>query len=112
MSFQGALIDKPEPKERKGGQTWQAACKTIEALSGAGQLKTEDAALADLVLTTAIDIDNIAPGDAASGRAQLRKAYLAILSKLYDVIEARRAASGTQAATPADRVAEILEFVS
>lgn len=84
-----SLIPEWDANQRKKGQSYTAACETIRALTQQGKLQEMDAALCELLLSTATDIDSIAPGDAASGRAAIRKTYLGILSKIYEVIDER-----------------------
>lgn len=108
-----SLIPEWDASQRKKGQSYTAACETIRALTQQGKLEQMDAALCELLLSTAVDIDSIAPGDAASGRAAIRKTYLGILGKLYEVIDEReRATNSSGNASPQERVAELLHIVS
>lgn len=78
--------DEPLPGlgaiKRNIGPNEAAARDTLHAMREAGHLRAEHAALEQLVLSTARDIDDIKPDDAASGRATLRKTYLAVLQQL------------------------------
>ena len=108
-----SLIPEWDAAQRKKGQSYTAASQTIQALTSQGKLQEIDAALCELLLSTAVDIDSIAPGDAASGRAAIRKTYLGILGKLYEVIDEReRTANSAGNASPQERVAELLKIVS
>lgn len=108
-----SLIPEWDANQHKKGQSYTAACETIKALTSQGRLQEMDAALCELLLSTATDIDSIAPGDAASGRAAIRKTYLGILSKIYEVIDERERAANTSGNTsPQERVAELLHIVS
>lgn len=93
------------PNRSKSTQNYDAAMKTIAALKQDDAIAASDAALVELVLSTARDVDAISDDDAASGRSTLRKTYLLIL----ETLERRAAMNSGRSLSPADNVLAVIQ---